>query len=501
MKNRNPLMRILCLLMALCMMCAVLASCAAEDETGIDPGTDATGDGAGEEESTVEEVLTDEDGFILDGIPEDLKIDDKFSILGWKEGQAQFYRAELGSDVVGNAVYLRNMAVEERLDVELDWTFVDGDWDDRNKFAQQIDATSSSGMAYDAAICYNLVPYVLAVKGLVENLYGTDYIDLTAPWWPAAYMGEALYNDTIYGLVESCAFGTLRQMTGVFFNNDLIEDKNLKSPYDMVAANEWTFDNMMAMLKDTYEDRNSNGTKDANDFYGITTGTAPKIDSWFYGMGYRFSASDGDGNLELLADDPEIIEYTNRLAEAFKQQDFYPVDSKHAQMFTDERAVMYMTSVVLADSYLKKLDMNYGIVPNPKGSAEQDRYYTHLSNTHDAWCVPVNVESMSNSSAVIECMASESYRKVDPVYYETNLKIRYATDEKLGEMYDLIRDSITFDFFYLFAGSFSVSPLTPLRDCCRKPESNSWSSIWSANSGSWEAEFDNIVTLYGGTIK
>ena len=490
--------RAILLLLVLCMTVSAFAACAAEEEgEPVEATTDSRESGITETEGP----LTDEDGYILDAIPEDLKINEKFSILGWKEGQSQFYRAELGSDVVGNAVYLRNMAVEERLGVEFDWSFVDGDWDDRNKYSQQISATSDAGMAYDAAICYNLVPYVLAVKGLVVNLYGTDYIDLTAPWWPAAYMGEALYNETIFGLVESCAYGTLRQMTGVFFNNDLIEDKNLKSPYDMVAANEWTFDNMMAMLKDTYEDRNNNGTKDANDFYGITTGTAPKIDSWFYGMGYRFSAFDGDGNLELLADDPEIIEYTTRLAEAFKQQDFYPVDSKHAQMFTDERAVMYMTSVVLADSYLKKLDMNYGIVPNPKGSAEQDRYYTHLSNTHDAWCVPVNVESMSNSSAVIECMASESYRKVDPVYYETNLKIRYATDEKLGEMYDLIRDSITFDFFYLFAGSFSVSPLTPLRDCCRKPESNSWSSVWSANSGSWEAEFDNIVTLYGGSIK
>ena len=499
MKNSKLLLRVLCLLIALCTLCATFAACAAENEedTGSTAGSEVGGSTPDDEEAP----LTDEDGYLLDSIPEDFKIKEKFSILGWSESKSQYYRAELGSDVVGNAVYLRNMAVEERLDVELDWSFVDGDWDDRNKYSQQIAATSDAGMAYDAAICYNLVPYVLAVKGLVENLYGTDYIDLTAPWWPSAYMGEALYNDTIYGLVESCAFGTLRQMTGVFFNNELIEDKNLKSPYDMVAANEWTFDNMMAMLKETYEDRNSNGTKDANDFYGITTGTAPKIDSWFYGMGYRFSAFDGDGNLELLADDPEIIEYTNRLAEAFKQQDFYPVDSKHAQMFTDGRAIMYMTSVVLADGYLKKLDMDYGIVPNPKGSAEQDRYYTHLSNTHDAWCVPVNVESMTNSSAVIECMASESYRKVDPVYYETNLKIRYATDEKLGEMYDLIRDSITFDFFYLFAGSFTVSPLAPLRDCCRKPESNSWATVWETNSGSWESEFNNIVTLYGGNIK
>ena len=499
MKNKKMLIRVLCLLMTLCMVCAVLASCAAEDDTD----TGASGDGAEASEGgdTFEEVLTDEKGRLLDSLPEDLKIKEKFSILGWKEGQSQYYREELGSDVVGNAVYLRNMAVADRLEVDLDWTMVTGDWDHRNVFAQQVSATSSSGLAYDAVVCYNLVPYVLAVQGLAENLYDTEYIDLSAPWWPSAYMGEALYNETIYGLVESCAFGTLRQMTGVFFNNDLIEDKSLRSPYEMVAADEWTFDNMMAMIKDTYEDRNENGKKDATDFYGVTTGTTPKIDSWFYGLGYRWSDFDGEGNLELLAGKPEIVEYTNRLAEAFEQKDFYPVDSKHALMFTEERAILYMTSVVLADSYLKKLNMDYGIVPVPKGSDRQDRYYTHLSNTHDAWCVPSNVTSMENSSAVIECMASESYRRVDPVYYENCIKLRYATDERLGAMYDLIRDSITFDFFYLFSGSFSVSPLAPLRDCCRKPESNSWGSVWSSNSGAWQSEFDNIVALYGGNVK
>ena len=489
--------RSILLLLVLCMTVSAFAACAAEEEDESSDGAVASVEGATETEGP----LTDEDGYLLDEIPEDFKIEDTFRILAWEEGKGQYYAAEEGTDTVANAVFRRNVAVEERLDVELKFTFVKGDWSNRSSYSKQVESTSTNGMAYDALVCYNLTPYVLAVSGLVENLYGTDYIDLTAPWWPSAYMGEALYNETIFGLVESCAYGTLRQMTGVFFNNELIESKSLKSPYDLVAANEWTFDNMMALIKDTYEDRNNNGKKDANDFYGVTTGTSPKIDSWFYGMGYRWSAFDGDGNLTLLAGDSRIIEYTERLAEAFGTQDFYAVDSAHGKMFTEGRSVMYMTSVVLADSYLKKLDMNYGIVPNPKGSADQDRYYTHLSNTHDAWCVPWNVKDLDNSSAVIECMASESYRKVDPVYYETCIKLRYASDERLGVMYDLIRDSITFDFFYLFAGSFTVSPLTPLRNCCLTPAQNKWSSTWQSNSASWEAEFANIVELYGGSIK
>ncbi len=498
MKSR-VMVRLFCLLLVLCMLCATFVACATEggNSTLTNDSTGATTNGV----TTPGGPPTDEQGYLLlESIPEHFKISDTFSVLGWGNGM-QHYREELGTDVVGNAIYQRSLAVEERLDVDLIWTFVPGKWEYRNDFAQEIYKTSSTGMAYDATVCYNLVPYVLAVQGLAENLYDTDYIDLSAPWWPSAYLDEALYNETIFGLVESCAYATLRQMTGVFFNNDLIEDKNLRSPYDMVAANEWTLENMVAMLKGVYEDRNADGKKDVNDFYGVSTGNAAQIDSWFYGAGYRWSAFDGEGDLKLLAGDPSIIEFTHRMAEAFSHEEFYPVDSKHGNLFQESRAVLYLGSVTLTESALKDKEIRYGIVPNPKGSSEQKRYYTHLSNTHDAWCIPLNAENINNSSAVIESMAYESYRTVEPVYYENCIKLRYAPDDRLGEMYDLIRESITFDFFYLFGGSFKVFPITPMRDSCQKPQQYSWSSAWEKNRTMWEAEFNSIVELYKGNVK
>ncbi|MBQ8439924.1 MAG: hypothetical protein IJX19_04625 [Clostridia bacterium] len=498
MKQSKLAMRFLRLLLALCMLCAAFAAC-----TGKDDDTGASGDGAEASGGgdTSEEVLTDEEGYLLlESIPENFQIGGEFTVLGWGDGM-QHYREELSDDVVGNAIYKRNVTVEGRLGVDLQWSFSPGNWDYKHEYIQKVKSTSDAGMAYDALVCYNLVPYALAVQGLAENLYDTAYIDLTAPWWPSAYLGEALYNETIFGLVEGYAYATMRQMTGVFFNNDLIENKGLKSPYDMVAANEWTLDGMMAMLKGTYEDRNSNGKKDENDFYGASTGYSPQVDGWFYGAGYRWSDFDGEGNLILLAGDSSIIEFTNRMAEAFSQQDFYGVDAVRGTLFKESRAILYMESVTLADTTLKDQEIRYGIVPAPKRDASQERYYTHLTNRHDAWCIPLNAKDNDNSSAVIECMAYESYRHVDPVYYESCIKLRYASDERLGEMYDLMRESITFDFFYLFGASFSKFPIEPMRFCCQMPDQYSWASIWQQYSDSWTAEFNNIVDLYGGSVK
>lgn len=447
------------------------------------------------------EAPTDEEGYLLfESIPEGFKIEREFKILGWGDG-AQHYREEMSDDVVGNAIYKRNITVEDYLGVDLQWSFSPGNWDFKHEYIQKVESTSIGGTAYDALVCYNLVPYALAVKGLAENLYDTEYIDLTAPWWPSAYLNEALYNETIFGLVEGCAYATMRQMTGVFFNNDLIENKKLKSPYDMVAANEWTLDNMMVMLKDTYEDRNNNGKKDAADFYGVSTGYSPQVDSWFYGAGYRWSEFDGNGNLILLAGNNSIIEFTNHMADLFSQPDFYGVDDTRGALFKDSRAILYLESVTLADTTLKDQEIRYGIVPAPKRDSSQERYYTHLTNRHDAWSIPLNAKNNDDSSAVIECMAYESYRHVDPVYYDACIKLRYASDERLGEMYDLMRESITFDFFYLFGASFSKFPIEPMRFCCQMPLQYNWTDIWNQYSSAWEAEFANIVSLYGGTVK
>ena len=494
MKQSSVVMRLFCLLLVLCMLCATFAACAGEEDDTKKKGTSE----ATKDDTPTEEALpTDEEGYLLNSIPETFKINDTFTILGWDNGNSghkQHYREELSEDLVGNAIYTRSITIEEKLNVELEWNFVPGKWEEKTSFAQEIERTSSAGMAYDATVCYNLVPCLLAVQGLAENLYGTKYIDLTAPWWPSVYLDEALYNDIIYGLVESSSYSTLRQMTGVFFNNELIEKKGVKSPYDMVEANEWTLDNMMIALKDVYEDTNTDGKKDAADFYGVSTGNEAQIDSWFYGAGYRWSEFDGDGNLQLLAGEPSIIEFVDRMAVAFEQEDFFPVDKSHGKMFKEERALMYLACVSLAETTLKNMDIKYGIAPIPKGSQAQENYITHLSNTHDAWCIPLHARNIDNSSAVIESMAYESYRNVEPVYYDTCIKLRYAPDERLGAMYDLIREGITFDFFYLYGGTFKVFPITPMRQACQKK--NSWTNAWASNRESWTTEFNAFVKLY-----
>ena len=489
MKKHLTVLRLVCFLLASLMMLAILAGCQNDgDKEATDPadkGTQAT------------QVATDKDGYVLD--PIHFTLDREMSILISEQLKTQITADERGEDVINNALYDRWQTVEERLNIEINLNTKDGLWNaNRTAFFQQVKSTSDSGDAYDALCVYNLYPGAMASMGYLENLTTGKYLDLTAPWWPQVYVDQLLLEDTLYGAVENSAKGTLRNLHGVFFNNDLLEENKLKSPYDYVEENIWTFDNMMALIKDTYQDLNADGKKDAKDFFGILTGTEAKIETWYFSMGYRYTEKDVNGEPQLVINS-NAGEFIDRIVEASSTNDFYLVDTSHGLAFKEERAILYQTSIQLIESNAKNWEINYGVVPVPKGSLDQEKYISNVANTHDAWCVPLNAQSLDDSTAMIEVMASQSYRQIAPVYFETCIKLRYAPDERLADMYDLIRDSITFDFCQIYSLAFDSGkdPRSLVTACVKNPSGLNWASQWASNGAPVEAGFDKILEIYG----
>jgi hypothetical protein len=400
--------------------------------------------------------------------------------------------------VVHDAVMDRNTAVEDRLDIKL--TFLEDGG--RNGDSSWLSLVSNSNIAFDGA--YDIVAGhsnnmgALTYSSQLLNLLNYDYLDFTMPWWPQAFLEETVINDVLYSVVESSAYANLTHLHGTFFNNRLIEAHGLKSPYEYVYDNTWTFDNMMTLIKDVGYDMNNNGSKDKADYFGLVTGTEAKIETWFFGMGYRYAKKNASGGIDLLlSDSNKMIEWIDRFNAATAGKDFLIYDQGgHTTAFFEERAVLYMTSLVMVNTMIdKEMEMDYGVVPVPKGSESQERYYSNVANHHAAWCVPLNVQDFQESTVVIECLASESYRTVAPVYFDTCVKLRYAPDERLYEMYDIIRDSMIFDFCQIYSFAFNKDPRS-LITSCTKGTAN-WASQWASLGTDFENGFASVLALYG----
>ena len=493
------LARILALLLMLCMLVSVFAACATEDEEGSNNATE-DGTEAPTLETPTEEITNDVD----------ITLDREVRILysDYLVGLETVKEEDIGEDVVKRAIYNRWQNVQDQLNVEVNWIGKPGKWDStRTAFMQDVQTNSETGTAYDAVICYNLLPGGMASKNLLQNLMESDYIDLSKPWWPKAFAEEMIVNDVLYGIAENSSKSNLTHLHGTFFNNELINDLGLEDPYTHVANNTWTFDTMMKMIKDIGYDKNENGAKDADDFFGVVTGTQAKIETWFIGMGYRYSQKTADGGIELLmSDSNKMIEWIDRFNNATSTKDFLIYDQNgHTKAFFENRAVLYMTSLVMVNSMIDQdIQMNYGVVPVPKGSESQERYYSNVANHYAIWCVPQAVYDFQESTALIETMSAESYFEVAPMYFETCVKLRYAPDERLYDMYDMVRDSMAFDFcqVYSFVFASGQDPRQLITNCTDISKNGSgpkasWASQWESIGGSFENSFASILALYG----
>ena len=497
MKTAQKLTRILLVLLALAMVISTFAACATEDDDYVasEGDTTAADDNGGD---NIDDEDVDENGYIKDDIPDGLNFGDEFRVLAADDQKTHFYATEEAIDTVGQAIYKRNLTVEDRLGISMVWDLQPCyAGADKTAFAQMVKTDYDAGHEIDGVVCYNLVPYRVANMGLCTNLADTAYINLEKPWWPEEYLNTMMYKDQIFAVVDNASVGTLTNLSGIFFNNTMLENKGIQSPYELVKNNEWTIAKLKELTKDTYEDKDANGKVDqTTDVFGVMTSTAARITCWYYASGIRFSNM-VNGEL-VLVDDVEYI--SNRLdgiIDLFGSEDNMLTDKSQYVAFKEERVYFYLCVLSLCTNMVNNnVEIDYGVVPNPKFNAEQDRYYTHIPNTHDAWFIPKGVNDVDCSSAWIEAMASESYRQVNYVFFETNLKIRYAPDEQLAGMYDLMRDTITFDFCYIYKEVTGTNLDNEIVACIKTPASYNWATKWAGIKDAVKSQFDDILSIY-----
>ncbi len=496
MKQTKLFLRVLCLSLALCMLCLAFAACNGEKNDGNPSNTTAV--------TTENGPATDEIGVIKP--PSDIKLGRTIKILYTKDYESKIVGVEDHTDVVPKATYTRGEAVAEDLDVEIEWNGVSGvSWTTAPDVAKAVQtAIDAKDTRPDAMLLYNLYPYMLANKGLVQNLHNAKHIDTSMPWWPQIYISELTVNGNLYGISENSNHMTLSNLHGVFFNNELIESHKLaKSPYDMVADNTWTFSNMMELIKDTWSDKNNNGKKDADDFFGLVTATKAKIETWFFSMGYRYANVDHEtGEVSLnMKDTAYMTAWLDEFNAAHKTNDFLIYDKSYTTAFLEERAILYASATSVVDTMIaNQVEMDYGVVPMPKQNSEQESYISVVANTHVVWCVPIDVD-LDESSLIVEWMAYEAYRKIAPVYYEQCMKLRYAPDERLAPMYDLIRATLAVDLCQTYTLAYTAGdPRTVLVSAT--DGGKTWTDAWSGIATNFTQQFDDILAaLYATGVK
>ncbi|MBQ2707814.1 MAG: hypothetical protein IJF67_06070 [Clostridia bacterium] len=364
----------------------------------------------------------------------------------------EMYAESETGDIVSDSIFRRNLAVEERLNVKLE--FLPGQPND--KFIDDVRKVISAGDdAYDIvdSMMWRINPAVF--EGMFHELTDAPYLNIDQPWWYKDLIETSSIQENRFYLVTGAqSIQTLRYMSCVFVNKSTFTDffGSVDDFYAEVLDGKWTYDRMSEMSKTAFRDLNANGKADEADELGAGVVTGSMSEHFSISSGYRFSERNKDCYPELIGDQSRNVDIVEKLYSLYYETEGVMIsgDVGYYDYLTGlfgNGTMLFLPFFLNGTDYLRDSVVEYGIIPRPKLS-EEDDYITSVHDRVTMFGVPVTVPDIDPICAVLESMAIESHRYVIPGYYETALKVKYTHDDISAQMIDMIRSKARTDFIY-----------------------------------------------------
>ena len=474
------------------MMLLPLAACA---ETEDDPENTK----ASTESNT--EVDTSNQDYVCD-LPDDLDFKNATVTLLYvkRDGRSDEMPSEkLGLGTISDAVYERNVAVENQLNVKL-------------SFVEEVDdATASSSLktmvqAGDKSVELSTIGTYFALGNAIEGCHldmsRLMYMDTSKHYWSQEYNEIATFtSDNMQFLATSPAALSLFRLTYLtIYNRELFAERNLPDLYKTVEEGKWTLDCQYGLVADEYVDKDGDGSISEGDFYGFITGDIISVDAYTVASGIRFIVRDENGDwVSNMTMSENLLNMAEKVSDLYTAQGSYVYKGtsyddigKYSiiEKFAAEGGLMATTQFLSIEKRIDALaDISYGIVPMPKLSVGQEKYHTYVQDQLSAFGISAAVgdqERQELLGALMESIAYNSYLIVRPAYYDSTLSLRFMQDPQSGEILDMMFETISFDRAYL---NFSVDIKGTMRD--KLPSSN---PALSSQLRAWEKGIQNALT-------
>ena len=361
-------------------------------------------------------------------------------------------------DVVHSAIFRRNLLVEERLGVSIENKQVGGD-------AYQISEDHlrkqmSGGLnEYSLVSCSVYASIIHTNENLYYDLKRLEHLDLSRPYWSQGFNEAVEYKGAQFMATGAALLSPYRLAFVTFFNREMFDAANTPYPYEAVRNHEWTLDYQYSLVERFYKDVNGNQKGDADDIFGfMSNNDMIGVDPYWSACDLRILDRNADGEYEYAVDTERLgLAIDKILRLYYDNPGSWPVLNKSsdgeqkdiAKKFSESGAAMVTLRLIEVEGeYMKDMKADRGIVPIPMLDTDQSGYKSYVHDQMTVLAVPntnKTEEELSMLGAVLEALASESYKYVTPAYYELALKAKYSNDPESIEMLDLITENIFLD--------------------------------------------------------
>ena len=286
--------------------------------------------------------------------------------------------------------------------------------------------------------------------GLCLTWDNLEYVDLTKSWWNKASVDQLSLGGNTYMVAGEAMLSDKECLWLVYFLKDKIKDWGLEDPYELVANNKWTWDKMMEMAAVIVDDINGDGVMDKNDCWGLTTHGENYAALWM-AAGHKLIELDKDGIPYQAWGTEEFFTIFEKIAEIMGNTEVvYGTDIAFISDSLKQNRTLFGTEVVAFIKAYRGNEYEFSLLPMPKYDSSQEDYYTYAAVNSDLCVVGLDCADTYRTSIILEALACYGKKILLPVYYEEQLRTRFARDEESGAMLDIIFKNRMYDLGVAF---------------------------------------------------
>ncbi len=475
-ERKTAMKKLIPLLLALVMIATAFAACA--DKPGPAETTPASGtDPAKPVESTPADG-SNTDGEIVD--PPTLNYDDlnidldaidyggaDFYIYHWNTNSPEF-EADADAtdgDPIQNALYLKNLNVEEQLGVTLNFHAEDGGDHYQRNFIEKLELRlSDPETPVDLIAAYSrCAPFVLTSGHAIDLEPYSENLDMSKAWWPSLVREEHEIKGRVFYTSGDASTGLLTQIQAIFMNKTLF--KSFGNDYDdfmtdvvnVKKGSGWTLDKFIELTKGVYQDIDEISGESPGDFFGLAGEHFQVVDALWTGCGYRlFELSSDEDKIYTLSTDISgsvASDFVKKMTEWANTNDasITPEDGTWngngcrnlIDHFGASKCLFAMCRLGNFDASL--VDIEYAVLPAPKANEDQARYYTCVGNPYSLYSICDQSKDKERAAIVLQTYGYYGYELTTPAIYDATYKGKYAKDDYALDCFDAIRGGITFE--------------------------------------------------------
>lgn len=393
-----------------------------ETETEAVTETEATTEAGTEPAKPEEETVPteSEETIVKDQLPDGLTFNGvELTLIGNNtnglDPDAIFMSGTKGG-VVQEAIFERNQAVEQRLDVSINYITTNS-----TGISASVMTSVQSGYAeYDIMVDQSTSAYGATLSPYFHDLNQLELLDLTRSYWSQSYNQAVSYQGKQFTATGSMLLSPYRGASVTVFNKALFHQANQAYLYDYVEDGSWTLEQQASLQTLLYQ---------GNVCYGFASNPEEDINAYWSALSLDIFTKDEEGKPAYAVNKDRITDavksllglYHNPTAPVYiDQPDPQFVAPGTVRMFADDRAAMVTTSMLwLENDYVQSMDAPYGVVPMPKLNSNQSEYRTPIDIRRlTVVAVPASVtgERCFMVGAVLEAMGSAGHSIVRSAY-------------------------------------------------------------------------------------